>query len=112
MREGVTKAAPGEGATRTAGTAVASLVSLVGSAALTGGLLLALVHLLPKHEYGLFALGVGVIQIVVLASDLGVALSTSRRLARAADAAERGQRVTSGLAVRVVGIVVVGAVLA
>jgi O-antigen/teichoic acid export membrane protein len=96
-----------DGASRTAGAAVATLTSLVGSAALTAGLTLALIHLLPKHEYGLFALGVGVVQIVVLASDLGVTLSTSRRLAASPQPSGWGRIAASGLLVRTVGVVVV-----
>ena len=100
-------AAASDGASRTAGVAIATLVSLVGSATLTAGLTLTLIHLLPKHDYGLFALGVGVIQIVVLASDLGVTLSTSRRLAACAQPDEHGRIAASGLVVRTVGVVVV-----
>lgn len=102
-----------DGAIRAAGATVATFASLVGSATLTAGLTLALIHLLPKHDYGLFALGVGVIQIVVLASDLGVTLSTSRRLASSMHESGRGRIAASGLLVRAAGVVVVcGAVAA
>jgi len=102
-----------DGATRTAGAAVATFASLVGSAALTASLTLALIHLLSKHEYGLFALGVGVIQVVVLASDLGVTLSTSQRLVTVEQRDARRRSAASGLLVRTVGVVVVcGAVAA
>jgi O-antigen/teichoic acid export membrane protein len=103
---------PGAGAGRTAGAAVATLVSLVGSAALTAGLTLALIHLLSKHEYGLFALGVGVVQIVVLASDLGVTYSTSRRLAASVHDGRLGRIAASGLFVRTAGVVAVCGALA
>jgi O-antigen/teichoic acid export membrane protein len=107
-----TAAPPGGGASRTADAAVAALASLLGSAILTAGLTLALIRLLSKHEYGMFALGVGVIQVVVLASDLGVTLSTSRRLAASAQDVRRGRIAASGLLVRTAGVVVVcGAVV-
>lgn len=91
-----------------AGQAGASFTALMGGAVLTAGLTIALIRILPKAEYGRFALVASIIGVAVLVTDAGVGLATSRRVAeRKGDIAAQGAVVRGALWIKLAGGVIV-----